>query len=599
MSGTIFDLLMSTFSGSIDEYGKDVVPPNALSFDRVMEGKHIVSGSRLFGLPVEILGQVVQYLSHTDLQRLALVNSDCRQLARSQQFKSVLLNYSPNSSSLLWKLFDEAIQREHDTTRNAYLGSCIRRLTIATHPAWVERRHDFNLEAQGPDVRERVAEATKAFYGGYLGLIERALSRKALPYLELLDWGDRVVIPRSLFVAMACSNIQHLRLSHVCVDEEFEILIPHGQPRDFWPLRSLHLEIIPVVAGPKGGKSLRLLNTSILRLCAPTLEVLRWEGNLLGSKDLHSFAASGDPVRFPRLRRLTINGVELLDSSILDALIGPNTSVRELDINIASSDTEKTFFANRGNIRTLQTLCCQTIEALGFLHTNTQLSKLTIWRPLSADTPIIPILSKSFKNLSSLSLVWEGVSIPDDALEQISTLSSLSQLSLSAGAQFGWRHNWFFDHGILRKHLSKLRNLRNLVISRDAYADDFDGSFDENYYGGDFVVPRSEEEHAAWESAMGSRLDSAFEMDLNDRQEVGRRRERAFFNIHSLRMAKEASEYARLMPSLSWIYLGKVPFAIEEDSEDSKDRRAVRLTDKLDDCWTFLRRMFGLPDAGD
>jgi hypothetical protein len=77
----VMKLMMPTFSGSIDKYGKETVPPLPLSFDKVMEGRPPSTPAPLFGLPDEILTIIVQYVDHESLRSLALVNSDCRQWA--------------------------------------------------------------------------------------------------------------------------------------------------------------------------------------------------------------------------------------------------------------------------------------------------------------------------------------------------------------------------------------------------------------------------------------------------------------------------------------------------------------------------------------
>ena len=286
----IIDVLMSSFSGSKDEYGKDVVPPNGLSFDRVMEGKHVISKSPLLAIPTEILGQIIQYLSSNDLRNLAFVNSDCLQLARSQQFKSVILDYSPSSSGLVQMLCQEATKREHSVATAIYIGSCIRRLTFATQSAWVEHRHNISMDSiqtLDRDVRERrVAIDTEAFFGVYLLAAEIALSSTSMPHLELLNWEDMAVLPQSLFVAMVASSIQHLGLYRVRVDQEFKVQLPDHSKLDSWPLRSLHLELSPAVSAK--GISLRPLTMSILRLCAPTLETFKWNGSPLAWGDMYS-----------------------------------------------------------------------------------------------------------------------------------------------------------------------------------------------------------------------------------------------------------------------------------------------------------------------
>lgn len=594
----IMDLLMTTLSGCRDEFGKDVVPPNGLSFDRVMEGKHIASKSPLIAIPTEILGQIIQYLSSDDLRNLAFVNSDCRQLARSQQFKSVVLGYSPSSSRIVQMLCQEATEREHSAAAATYIGSCIRRLTVATEPAWVEHRHNISMDSiqtLGREVAdERLAIATEAFFGVYLLAVEIALSPTSMPHLELLNWEDRAVLQPSLFMAMVASTIQHLRLARVMVDQEFEIRLPDHSKLDSWPLRSLHLELFPALSAKM--VSLRSLTMSILSLCAPTLEILKWKGSPLSSGDSYSFASLRSTISFPSLRRLTLNMINLSDSSVLSALLGPITKVRELETNIESGAVVKDFFAGRGNIQTLETLCSPLLESLDFLRANPQLSKLMMKRPISPDSPVTQLLSESFHGLSSLSLAWKGVTIPNLALEQISTLHSLCQLQISTGEQFGWRHDWFVDHGTIRSHFCKLKNLRKLALSRDTYRTTTDSGFDRDYYHGLSLLPRDDNEQTVWDSIM-HQSDTYFadrERSPNEEFDAPNRwLERAFTKVHSMRMQEEASKYAGSVPSLDWIYVGKLPFAI------SKDRRVITLSDELDECWTFLQRMFGLPNSGD
>ncbi|KAL3445046.1 hypothetical protein BJX65DRAFT_310202 [Aspergillus insuetus] len=75
-----------------------------LTPDRVMEGRPFAArDSRLFKLPLEILSFIIRYLDgdKQSLASLALVNSDCRQLARSCQFQTIVFESSPSSTHLL------------------------------------------------------------------------------------------------------------------------------------------------------------------------------------------------------------------------------------------------------------------------------------------------------------------------------------------------------------------------------------------------------------------------------------------------------------------------------------------------------------------
>lgn len=106
------------------------------------------------------------------------------------------------------------------------------------------------------------------------------------------------------------------------------------------------------------------------------------------------------------------------------------------------------------------------------LRANPQIPKLAI--PIAnetelLDTKILPLLVSSFTALTSLNLVWRGLSIPESSIEMIGSLTSLEQIHLSAGDQHGWRHNWLIDHELMRQHLGKLPNLKRIAFSRDSY----------------------------------------------------------------------------------------------------------------------------------
>ncbi|MCJ1383632.1 hypothetical protein MMC17_006746 [Xylographa soralifera] len=595
--GEITDIMMSVFPGARDEYGKDVLLPKCLSFDRVMENRHIVSESRMLNLPVEILGQVIQHLAGSDLGNLALVNSDCQQLARSQQFKSIVLDYSFNSSLLLKKLCNEVKARASLSGPGTYLGSSIRRLTIATHPSWVRDLSFNQLQTLDPEIaEERFGRGTRAYFDAYFDSIVAALSSGSMPHLELLSWENEVfVLPKSFFMAMVRSTIQHLKLFRVKVDEMFEVLVPNDLPHRHWPLKSLDLELTWTFASAKYVGSIRPLVTSIVCLSAPTLEALKWIGGMSLSRDRHSFASFGDELQFPCLGRLTLENLRFADSSVLTILLGPSTKVRELEMDVECGPIASEFFAKRGTIETLETLSCKIVNSLEFLQENPQLSKLRISEPRSPsllETKIIPLLAKCFHNLSSLSLTWEGRSITKNALERIGTLRGLQQLHLSSGQGFGWRHNWFVDHEAIRSNLSNLKNLRNLALSRDTYRTNFDAL--EDYYNDRFIEPQDDSERRIWQAVM-SQPDSDFsDLETDDEREnaiFDRRLKAASERIHSVRMLTEVNKYAHALPSLSWIYIGKLVFVIKEDA---KGRHAAKVISKQDELSTALHRMFGL-----
>lgn len=83
-----------------------------LSMDRIMEGREFASQSPLFDLPCEILSMVMQQFDkigdRKSLSQLALVNSDCLQLAHSCQWSYLVLQFTKRSHEVLGFLVEEA-----------------------------------------------------------------------------------------------------------------------------------------------------------------------------------------------------------------------------------------------------------------------------------------------------------------------------------------------------------------------------------------------------------------------------------------------------------------------------------------------------------
>lgn len=589
----MLDLLTPMYDpGRKDEFGKDVVPPIPLSFDRVNEGRPPTSKSLIFQLPFEILRIIVLYLSESSLAALSLVSKDCCQLARSRRFVSVQFNYSIPQKHLIRKLLNEIHERIVDKRSivSPAIGVCIRRLQIATNAEWASQRFNINLEEELDLERDkRLQKAHSVFYGDYLPPIQLILSW-ALPHLELLDIQDHVPLPRRFFNAMACSPIQHLKLYQVPLNEEFEITLPKRLVHRGWPLRTLHLEVYWRLRGYERG-STAPLSASILRLCAPTLEKLTWttfpidrETRLDSRVHLNPLVGQ-EPPRFERLRELTLKYIEFSDDSTIKLLIfpQPESRLRVLEIDTGYNLLVGQFLESCGTIRSLETFVWKTPDVapdhpLAFLRQNSQLSKLRVCypqKPALLDERILPILSQSFRELKSLSLAWEGTLISNSALELIATLQNLQQIHLSAGTQYGWRYDWFIKHQIMRDYLRGLPNLKKLAFSRDSYATR--RGFSERYYSGSGKV-------------LISGIPEDFEgiAHLNRRERTHLIWERQ----HRRLIVKEADDYVRALPKLECMYFGQIPMSVDSGSE-SRGRHAVVLSEERDECLTLLERMFG------
>lgn len=246
-------------------------------------------------------------------------------------------------------------------------------------------------------------------------------------------------------------------------------------------------------------------------------------------------------LEFSNLRRLSTRHVYVKEPLLLEALVQDNLCY--LDICMSECPVFQQFLRRRGLVRSLRTFVWSgnwlIHPPIAFLQENPQITTLALPTSISSTTlktEIIPILSKSFQNLSPLYLVWRDVLIPDSDLQMISHIKTLKQLHLRAGDQFG---EWMIDHGSLRHYLCSLPLLEKLAFSRESY-------------------------HAPGE-------------DPGRIQEI---------------LLHEASKYASVMPRLKWMYFGAMQLAVKTNSEDGV-RTAYALAPE--DCgpgWSMLRKMF-------
>ncbi|KAL8806595.1 MAG: hypothetical protein Q9182_001242 [Xanthomendoza sp. 2 TL-2023] len=563
----------------ISDYGTKVILPRALTFDRVSEGRPLVSDSRLLYLPTEILALVVEDIPQYSLASLALVNSDCRQLARSRQFASVLLDYGKHSWQLIQQLGRELIERvsgsKDGRTKKPAIGPCIRRITVITSARCMAEFHDTAhnvIYSEGFSKDERISrkkKACKKYYGTYLSTIEHILLQQiALPHLNALDWKDPIPLQTCFFNAVSSSSIQHFKV-FARFDRRTIICPPSSQTLGSWPLQTLYLDISPLYV--EHHLDLSKFFASLFRLCSPTLKSLTWF-NRVAAPSI-AFDKFGPTPVFPLLRQLRLEDIHFADAAIFHELVHDKLVSLEVDTRLAQG-----FFDRRGRIPGLQTFVWSAFqpkdtESQTFLQLNSHISKLK----LSYSTPasllhdrILPLLAESFTNLKSLSLVWDEKEkdISVRALDLISRLSTLEQLHLSAGNQDWRRPNWHIDHDKMRHHLSKLPYLKKLALSYDSYSNGIFGSC-ELYYT------------ESWPT-LGDR-------DL-------RSDHAQFEKDHRDRMQQEAARYIEVMPSLDWLYIGQIPMAIHREQRLEKNGEMVEpLTSERVEPREYLTEMFGWP----
>jgi hypothetical protein len=592
----ILDLLVPIFSGTDDDYGKEVVPPLPLTFDRVNEGRPPSSNALLFKLPMELLANILQYIPREDLASLAFVNRYCRQLARSRQFFSICLDYSDTSFQLLAHLGKESADRlaNHGHTSLPSLGACIRRLTVATSFAWVGSRHGLGMEdlknLPKEEKTSRMHKGSTLFFDSYIPAVQLILP--SLPHLELLDWEDMIDFGREFFETLMKSHFQYLKLFRVGVAEEFQVSIPKELTARGWPLRSLYLELSTSLrVSMKDIPSLLPLSISLLRACAQTLESLTWISNVEDDEEpvCENWDLTLPP--FKKMRDLILRRPQseiFPDLNILHALITPSEQcgLRSLSITPGVPFISK-FLDQRGRIQSLKRLHWRDFQgtsSIDFVLANDQLSKLCIHHPLPSEvlgSKLLPALSETFVNLTSLRLTWKGSSIPGEALRLIGTIKRLEQICLSAGEQVGWCHDWLIDHQAMRETLSKLPKLRKFAFPRDSYDDGFEGQPVEEYYSNQYTE----------EATRAAFADDQDDADEAHEEDFPSRVRKAWERIHLAEMLSEADKYLQALPDhpLEWMYFGQIPMGVRFVQGK---KEAYPLFHQRDDCYTLLLKMF-------
>ena len=455
-----------------------VLPP--LSFGRVNDGRPIASQALLFRLPIELVQEVVAYLDTADLRSLALVDRDCRQLARSRLFTGVVLDYTDGKWALLDKLSHHEARSRRDSggaTEGHSIGACIRRVTVAAQSIRVRDRYKALSSTDENTSKEESAmhDIACSYYGKYLPNIVEAL-RFSLPNLDELIWVDRIELPQYMLTAISSLPIRRLDLHGIQLSLDYEYQLPPPEQQR-WALRSLDLG---TMSYPRTDWRDRVVNKfclAILEAAAPTLERLSWR-DYQGTK--LSFGTSA--IRFPKLRTLLLDTYHMPDDVVLDTFFPPdveNRVLRSVSIKVSSPHARE-FLARRGHIRGLESLrldldtfdCppdARTTDAV-FLSANPQLKSLTlnVRRPEQLTDTLLPLLPSEFKFLTTLVVYFtprssgHDLSRNPEPLVAISRLTTLTTLWIAGGKHYYWTSSVRAAIATL----SPLRNLTRLALPR-------------------------------------------------------------------------------------------------------------------------------------
>ncbi|KAF8889917.1 hypothetical protein BD779DRAFT_309311 [Infundibulicybe gibba] len=505
-----------------------------LSFDRVMDGQPITSSLPIFRLPIELINHITLYFSPTDLASFALVDRDCRQLARSIQFCDLRMDRDGDAFLEFLELLEaESRDRKNAITLPRFtIGSCVRR--VYTH--------------YGPwEYLDRVC----------------VVIRDALPNLCRLDWETAATMSSEMFHCFTSIPLKHLGLKNVRLDHALEVQWARNMRP--WALESLVLFVTCYSESDSGvsDEDAVPFTMSLLYQAAPTLSNLVWIGRI-DQPYTHSFSES--PPCFPNLRDLTLDAIRI-DEIVLTALLGPQSCVTSLTVSACHQEMGP-FLKSRGCLSSLTHInwisggLNDHSSMISFIGDNTQLQSLTTTCGLPSATldRLLPILSR-FRELTTLQLTWDEDHIRSESLQLIGSIASLKHLWLSADSRSEWRRTWQVNHVDLAEALFPLTSLETLFLVGDTYATDVHPMLDrpEAYYASrtlpqtvDTTQYFSTEDRVLLESTRDSP-----ERALGPRSQILCR---AWEEWHLERMTAFAAQYARRPSQMRLFYLGQISF---------------------------------------
>lgn len=614
----LLGLFVPVFTGNVDKFSKESPLPKSLAFDRINEGRPFSSSFFLSNLPIEIVWHVVELMSKKDLHSLALVNRDCRQLARSRQFSHVIFDYSASALEMLGVLLQELLERSRNDgkTRLPSIGACIRKITVATQAEWITQRHNVALDDDFINLEEEcrnqlLDQACSSYFDAYIKSIFSILSHSTiLPHLECLDWRDRITFDQAAFEALTTSNVQRLSLRRISVEKVFGLTRTIAECS--WKLKALYLDVIWNIKRRKENMNLSPLLTSILYLASPTLETLQWDCFNTTESAVVVADCIDSTISFPKLQNLRIGNLTRNDPAWLQLLVRSTTTspIRRLSLDISANQETADFFENCGMLPFLKTFVWSGIEEkyfdknMAFLNANPQIREFSLdfaMAPNLIDDKLLPMLYRSFSSLTSLSLTWKGKvdlpdtaedNIPQKALDQIASLSNLEQLYLSAGCQIGWRYTWVVDHSAIQNMCHALPKLRKLALDRETY-DPRHESEDES----EDIIPHTNDPIHYYSRRLPHNWVQLL-ADPNWFPNCSDREDRLYSRWeldHRNRAIELANQYAIASPRLIWIFLGQLPISIQRPVD--REVSAVPLSESRDSCYTLLRRMFGIENT--
>jgi hypothetical protein len=368
-------------------------------------------------------------------------------------------------------------------------------------------------------------------------------------------------------------------------------------------LTTLSVDFLPMILGNRRSLSTYPFLAFLLKHCQDTLTSFDWSNGFdtdrQESDELRSAFQS-----LIDLRKLRLHGGTVFPSE-LDVLIRRDPESKLVHLNFDyPRESDADFLNTCRQLGLLKTFIWygrpKKRFPVDFLEANPQLETLYCGS-LDSDTmaeTVLPLLVHRFSHLRSLALQFaeEVRDIPAAALSAIARLKTLQQLLIKAGHEFGWRRTWVADHAALRACIRRLPLLKRLALSRDTYYAKQDRQDDpERYYSAGVIDNLNDDSFRlwGWVHRAPERNDDDAE-DIDEDEIFLKRRDWAWEMQHRRRMLIEGRRYVDLRyeedgPKLEFLYIGMLPMNVKLGWYGY---RAVAATERRDDCWNLLRRIF-------
>jgi hypothetical protein len=315
-----------------------------------------------------------------------------------------------------------------------------------------------------------------------------------LPHLQAIDHNAETKKkggsddPYFIDSVLYSSIIQQLSLRELSFPSPYSWVLSGHKP-DYCQLRQLYIHD----CDPANSQATEPTIKMLIRGSCPNLETFYWclDPQESSSRAAYTLVVDKHPMpEFNKLRNMYL-GIKFADEQTWNCLLSaPLLQVLGLQVDERDSKMAPRL-RSLGHKRHLKTFAWSSSRRrfptgiqdipLEFLECSNQISRLSLttgFKTIENSNDVLgyellPLLSHSFRFLTSLRICWDGWCVLDDHIKLISDIRSLEQICLSTedsslGIEKMSRY-WFIDHDTILYYLGKLPKLKRIAFQKDIY----------------------------------------------------------------------------------------------------------------------------------